>query len=119
MKGNLLIIDDETEILTLLELFFRQLNFNVITSTKLLPVAEIHRLKPAVVVVDYHVGDKLGSDLCLEIKADPLLKSIPVILLSAHDDAAKIAKDVCADAYIIKPFDIAKLRSAIQRFAMK
>jgi DNA-binding response OmpR family regulator len=118
MKGKLLIIDDETEILTLLELFFKQLNFKVITSIKLLSVAEIHRLDPTVVVVDYRVGDKLGSNLCLEIKSDPLLKSIPVILLSAHQDAAKIAKDACADACIIKPFDIAKLRSTIQRFAI-
>ncbi|TMQ06547.1 MAG: response regulator [Deltaproteobacteria bacterium] len=42
---------------------------------------------------------------------------IPVIVFSAHDDVAKIARTLEADDYLAKPFDASELVDAVARCA--
>ena len=116
---RILIIDDEDEILSLLNYLFTQLNFEVVISPGVLSIDEIEKISPNVILLDNKLGDKLGSDLCLEIKGDPRTSAIPVVMLSANDRIEYIAEKSCADGFISKPFDIEKLNKTVKKVMVK
>jgi len=116
---RILIIDDEDEILSLLNYLFTQLNFEVVISPGVLSIDEIEKISPNVILLDNKLGDKLGSDLCLEIKGDPRTSAIPVVMLSANDRIEYIAEKSCADSFISKPFDIEKLNKTVKKVMVK
>jgi signal transduction histidine kinase len=66
----------------------------------------IRRLLPDLVVSDVMMPGMSGSELCRVVKSDPVLKSIPVILLTARvgSDATMSAYAHGADDFVSKPF---------------
>ncbi len=109
-----LLIDDEPEILELLEYVFNQLNYRVTSFPDVLPLETIKEISPDLIILDHNLGQKSGGDLCKELKANPETHDIPVLMLSANERIAEIAKDNCADAFLLKPFDIAALHRAVK-----
>jgi DNA-binding NarL/FixJ family response regulator len=77
----------------------------------------ILRLKPDVVVLDHHLPDGNGVDLCREIcAADPDIK---VLILTGHDDSEVISTAILAGAsgYVLKSIDGDSLVSGIRLVA--
>src|SRR4051794_15061823 len=101
---KILLIDDDSDILTLLEYLFSRLNYEVFSFPDLIPLTKIAEIAPAVIVLDQRLPAGLGSEFCLQIKARPETQHIPVIILSAEMGLPEIAKDCCADAFLEKPF---------------
>lgn len=64
--------------------------------------------RPDLVVLDLHMPKTHGHDVLAEIKTDPRLSSIPVVVFSAsttdEDVAGAYARH--ANCYIAKPFDL-------------
>jgi two-component system, response regulator len=60
---------------------------------------------PGLIFLDFHLPKKDGSYLLKEIKENPDLKKIPVIILSASGSPYDMEKcyDLGANCYIIKP----------------
>jgi len=56
-----------------------------------------------------------GYEVLKEMKADPRLKTIPVIMITAIDDASSAARciDMGAEDYLTKPFDPTLLRARV------
>ena len=60
-----------------------------------------------------------GLEVCREVRADPDLEDLPVILMTARAQASDVqaGMEAGADTYIIKPFGPIELnRKAVQRF---
>lgn len=102
---KIIIIEDDTDTLDLIEYILREHGYAVIKANRLVSVAEIISLTPHLVILDFQTPYRLGSDLCLEIKRNPDSKHLPVILYSANVNLKNIARDSMADAYLEKPFD--------------
>lgn len=74
-----------------------------------------------VVLLDVMMPDLPGVDVLAEIKIDPNLRDIPVIMLSAVDDEAMVVRcvELGADDYLIKPCDAtllyARMASSLER----
>ncbi|MEW5820805.1 MAG: response regulator [Cyanobacteriota bacterium] len=64
--------------------------------------------RPCLILLDLNMPRKDGREVLAEIKADPELKRIPVIILttSKSEDDIFITYDHCANCYITKPNDI-------------
>ena len=64
------------------------------------------REKPDLVMMDVRMPKMTGYEACRRIKADPELKDIPVIFLSAKGQDAEIQSglDAGAEEYLLKPF---------------
>ena len=64
------------------------------------------REKPDLVMMDVRMPKMTGYEACRKIKADPDLKHIPVIFLSAKGQDAEIQSglDAGAEEYLLKPF---------------
>ncbi|OGP14334.1 MAG: response regulator [Deltaproteobacteria bacterium GWA2_55_10] len=66
--------------------------------------------RPDLILLDLNLPGKSGSEVLEEIKGDPELKRIPVIVLTTSDNEMDIqrAYDLHANAYITKPVDLDK-----------
>lgn len=76
--------------------------------------AEVPR--PDLVLLDLNLPRKGGREVLAEIKADPALKSIPVVILSTSKADEDIAKsyDLHANCYVAKPVEFYKFAEVIQ-----
>jgi DNA-binding response OmpR family regulator len=71
---------------------------------------------PDIVVSDVMLPGRSGLDLLRLLRADPALRRIPVLLLTARSgpDAAVEAFRLGADDYLIKPFDARELLARVR-----
>ncbi|MFG6416963.1 diguanylate cyclase [Roseateles sp. DC23W] len=72
--------------------------------------------QPDVVLLDVQMPGMDGHELCAELKADPLLRSIPIIFVTAHnhpDDETR-ALDAGAADFITKPFNATVVRARVR-----
>lgn len=67
---------------------------------------------PAVLVVDMHAGSAGGFALGKDVKADPRLDHIPVLMLLQRDQDAWLAREAGADMHRTKPIDASELVDA-------
>lgn len=77
--------------------------------------------RPALVVLDVHLPDIDGFDVCRRLKADPATKNVPVLHVSATfvEPGARVeALDNGADAYLPEPLEpkelVAQVRSLLR-----
>jgi CheY-like chemotaxis protein len=63
--------------------------------------------RPGLVLLDLHLPRMGGLEVLAQVKADPDLRIIPVIVLSSSQDQADINRsyELRANAYIVKPRD--------------
>jgi sigma-B regulation protein RsbU (phosphoserine phosphatase) len=71
---------------------------------------------PPLVILDWSMPGDDGVTLCGEIRSNPDLRSLYVILLTSHDTRDEMVAGLAggADEYITKPFDWRVLRARIQ-----
>jgi two-component system OmpR family response regulator len=72
---------------------------------------------PDLLLLDVVLPDGNGFDVLAKIRRHPVLSSLPVVLLTAKDDAADIGKGLLlgADGYITKPYTKNILADVIRR----
>jgi PAS domain S-box-containing protein len=80
-------------------------------------LALVRRLRPALVLLDVGLPDVRGTEVCRQIKADPALQDVFVVLISgeavgAEDKVAGL--DEGADEYLTKPIGAQELRARIR-----
>ena len=74
--------------------------------------------KPDIVLMDVHLPDHNGIELCKTIKSDPTLRHIPVLIFTGESSGVdkKIeGLDAGADDYILKPFSPAELLARLKK----
>jgi CheY-like chemotaxis protein len=72
--------------------------------------------RPTLILLDLNLPRKSGRDILAEIKRDPDLRAIPIVILttsSAEEDVRR-AYELYANCYIVKPFDYYSFVEAIQ-----
>lgn len=64
--------------------------------------------RPDLILLDLHLPKKNGQEVLLEIKADPDLRRIPVVVLTSSKDEQDILRsyDLHANCYVTKPVDL-------------
>jgi CheY-like chemotaxis protein len=74
--------------------------------------------RPDLVLLDLNLPKKDGREVLAEIKADPDLRSIPVVVLTTSGAEADILRsyDLHANAYVQKPIDLDQFVNVIQTF---
>jgi len=117
MKRKILIVDDNPHILEAIAFVLETENYNVETVNKSEGVEEtIKKYRPDLILLDLLLSGRTGEEITKVLKMDKKMKNIPIIIISAHPTASKIAKDAGADGFIAKPFDINLLLEQIQNF---
>jgi CheY-like chemotaxis protein len=78
------------------------------------------RLKPQLVLLDIHLPDIDGRDVCQKLKSDSATSEIPVVLISStlqtrREDESRVLERSRADAYLAEPVAPEALASALKR----
>ena len=73
--------------------------------------------RPDIILLDLNMPRKDGREVLAEIKDDPDLKSIPVVVLTTSDADTDVIKsyELHANCYITKPVDLEKFMNIVQR----
>lgn len=111
MNKKILIVDDEIYIRTLMEQALEDLEEEGVEILLAQEGKEGLRFareeKPDLMFLDIMMPEKNGYEVCEEIKRDPDLKDIYIIMLTGKGQAADRARgeEVNANEYITKPFN--------------
>jgi CheY-like chemotaxis protein len=75
---------------------------------------------PGLVLLDINMPKKNGFEVLNDMKADPALMHIPVVMLTTSDSEADIVKSYARGAcsFITKPMDFDKFRDVVRQFAL-
>ncbi|MFA4947841.1 MAG: response regulator [Candidatus Krumholzibacteriia bacterium] len=117
-KGKVLVVDDEVNITQILEFSIGAEGFEVITAQNGEEAIEkARREQPDLIILDVMMPKIDGYEACRILKANPLTKNIPVVLLTAkgRDIDKRLGMEVGATDYIVKPFSPNRLVERINQ----
>jgi len=79
-------------------------------------LAACREATPRLLLLDIMMPLMNGLEVCREIRADPELHDLPIILMTARAQSTDVAAgmDAGADTYIIKPFGPIELREHVE-----
>lgn len=107
------VIEDDRSIQMVLEMVFsRMAKCQVVTASNGIDgLALIQKEKPDVVLLDLMMPGMDGFGVCERVKADPAVRHIPIIFLTAQPQPAAVARAMALGAagYLVKPFDPIKI----------
>jgi two-component system cell cycle response regulator len=122
-KTVILIIEDDEILLRALYILFHKDKYTIATATDgETAVKMAQRLKPDVILLDILLPKIDGFGVLKNLKSNPDLKEIPVIILSNLDDTGDIdrAKSLGAHDYFVKSdTDLEKLAQKIKKLVSK
>lgn len=117
-RFQILIADDRSDNVTLLSRYIQNEGYSYITASDgLETLAQARQHQPDLILLDINMPKKDGFAVLEEIRADPALRHIPVIILTAaRIDPADIQSGLTlgADDYVLKPFDRRELMARIR-----
>ena len=113
---KILIVDDDTDILTVVEIFLSMNKYIVKAIPKWQDIADtIKSFSPDLILLDVALSGADGRDICKRLKKSTETQHIPVILFSAHNDLENYTHGFMADGLIAKPFEIPYLLETIRK----
>jgi diguanylate cyclase (GGDEF)-like protein len=116
-KGLLLIVEDDSDISSMLQIYFESQGYESIAVTRGGEALEICRRKlPNLVILDIMLPDIDGYEVCRELRGNLRTSHIPIIFLTRKDERSdQIAGlELGADDYITKPFDLQLLMLRVE-----
>jgi CheY-like chemotaxis protein len=86
---TILIVDDNTDILDMYAVGLSQAGYRPLTATSAEAAVRTLKIDPvSAVVTDLHLCGADGWTLIADLKADPLTRSIPIVVLTGWPDTA-------------------------------
>ena len=118
---TILAVDDDADALRATERILREAGFRVVTGATAAEALELtHHHHPALVLLDVMLPDGSGVDVARQLKGDPALADVFVILFSgtkvSPDDQAKGLAEGLADGYMVRPLGKPELLARIEAF---
>ncbi|MGD1809674.1 response regulator [Dapis sp. BLCC M126] len=116
-KGNILLVDDQPENLKLLSDLLEEQGYEVQQAINgVIALQAIAVGSPDVVLLDIHMPQLDGYTVCQRLKANPNTQDIPVIFVSALDEAWDKVKafSVGGSDYITKPFKTVEVLARVE-----
>ena len=105
---NLLLVDDTELFLAMEKSFLERRQFILHTAKSGSEALEKARtIHPDLILLDLHMPDLSGDQVCSKLKEDPQFQNIPIIIATSEKNRPTLAKCIEAgcDAILPKPFD--------------
>jgi two-component system phosphate regulon response regulator PhoB len=113
---KILVIDDDADLLFLGSSLLRQKGFDVFSLAR--PENILHVIKsfqPDLILLDIKLGDQDGRHICLQLKNNPDIRPIKIILYSAFPETSVDVSKYGADDFVLKPYDFKYLVDRIDQ----
>ncbi|WP_299025306.1 response regulator [uncultured Thermanaerothrix sp.] len=105
--AHILVAEDERDIRELIAFTLRFAGYEVTTVSNGEEAVQVAaQIRPALILMDVRMPRMDGYQACQTLKANPDLKHIPVVFLSAKGQESEIQAGLAAGAteYLLKPF---------------
>ncbi|GJL93660.1 MAG: DNA-binding response regulator [Hyphococcus sp.] len=119
---QILIVEDEEALATLLEYNLAKENFEVsVASDGEEALLRIQESAPDLIILDWMLPSVSGIEICRRLRSKPETQNLPIIMLTARSEEADRIRglDTGADDYLTKPFStnelIARVRAVLRR----
>ena len=112
-KGTILVIDDDADMRELFVTLLQIKGYEARAAACVPP--DILDFKPDVILLDFILSGTSGLTICKELKQNPQLRNIPVLMVSGFTDVKEKCLDAGAEAFILKPFEITSLIASINK----
>lgn len=114
----ILVVEDDPDSRTMLATVLELAGLPVVTATNGMEAYNLARQHhPSVIILDLMMPIMTGEEFRKAQLANPEIRRIPVLVLSAHHDARNIARRMQAAGCLAKPVDFDALGSYVRRFA--
>ena len=117
-QKTVLIIEDEEDAADMFAEMMRVSGYHVLKTSSSTPALTMMAAeKPDVVILDIMMPEISGLDILRQMRKDPSLANIPVVVVSAKSMPAdiKIGMEAGASIYLTKPVGFVELKEAIER----
>lgn len=118
---KILIVDDSTAMRMIVKKTLRLAGFEGHTISEVddgaKALAAIKASKPDLVLSDWNMPNMTGIELLQAIRAEPKLKSLPVLMVTAENNREQIiaAAQAGVNGYIVKPFTAVTLKEKLDK----
>ena len=118
MATSVLIAEDEPNIVESLTFLLRRAGYDVASVLDGdAALAHLRTRAPDVVILDLMLPRRNGFEVLKVIRAEPALRSVPVMVLTAKGQPQdrRRAEEIGVDAFITKPFSNREIVDAVRR----
>ena len=116
MKKKVLIAEDDKAIVDVITIILENEGYEVLIADQgEIAYKIIEKHKPDIIFLDIWLFGEDGRKIAKNIKAKEQTKHIPLILMSANNETEKITKEVGANDFLLKPFNIDDLLFLIKK----
>jgi CheY-like chemotaxis protein len=117
-KYRLLLIDDNAEFSGIMQKMLSMAGYSVRTASNRMAIAaELQgATRPHLIILDVALGELSGFDILAQLRRQPTLSAVPVIMLTAHNAREDVTRGLFsgADGYVSKPCEFVTLNHAIR-----
>jgi two-component system, OmpR family, response regulator len=120
VRGQVLLIEDEPNIIEALRFLLSRDGWRVATHSDGSGAVEaVRRNAPDLVILDVMLPGRSGFDILAELRADPGLQALPVLMLTARGQARDRAEAERSGAsrFMAKPFANAEILAVVRELA--
>ncbi len=106
MSSRVLLAESSTIVLEIERQYLQESEVSIFTASRAEEVIKVARkVRPALVYLAFSLPTAGGESCCRELKADPGLRGIPVVMVCASAEEKQRARDAGCDAAIGKPME--------------
>src|SRR5437660_838533 len=114
-RDTILVIDDDAAVRDLMSRFLTKLDFNVIAAGSGEEGLRLARqVRPGIITLDVVMPDRDGWSILNQLKEEPELSEIPVIMVTIVDNQA-LGLELGASNYLVKPVDRERLAALVEK----
>jgi two-component system alkaline phosphatase synthesis response regulator PhoP len=119
---KVLVVDDAPDIVRLVRDYLEHAGFTVLVAANGVDALRIARAeRPDLIVLDLGLPGRDGLDVTRELRSDPSVSTVPIVMLTARADESDklVGLELGADDYVTKPFSakelVARVRAVLRR----
>ena len=119
MKPTILVADDEPSIVLSLQVLLQKAGYDVrVARNGEEAVQAVEASPPDLILLDAMMPKRDGFDVCQALRANPALKDLPIIMLTAKSRDVERQKGMALGAtdYITKPFSTRDLVAVVRKY---
>src|SRR5690554_3003276 len=104
---KILVVDDDAGISEMLKTLLEFSGYNVaVTQNAASTQTEVESGSVDLVVLDMLISGIDGTEVCSELRQNEKTSNVPILMMSAHQEAGSKCLEAGADDFIAKPFEM-------------
>jgi len=112
IKGTVLVVDDDPDIIDFLETALEDAGYLVLASVGAESLGVAHELHLDVILLDINMG-MTGVEVSQRLRDNPVIANIPIIVMSAQDRLQATGPLMPVNDRLSKPLDLVRLYDVV------